>query len=353
MAQMERKRTDLPATVEPQADLENLPTLFSRLGDDVMRLVDTKLSLVKVELKEDASFYAGNRRYTPRHRRRRDGGAHRFRARERRRRVLHRERVRQQRGERGRAEVRADELRPRLPHHGRSVHGHRRHRRPRDEEEAGRLQPRAHQDPRRDQKGQAMAEERNLGLARAPEPAGDADSTKAELQRRMEEARESISQTVTEIKETVVNQYQQVRETISDTLDWREQYRRRPLPFTLGAFAVGALVGYSIMGAFKSDGYEDEDDFDEESAERAGRSYAAAPILGESHAPTAYQRAASPASAEENVEQYGRASESSGFVNRAASPASRPSYSSGYQASTAPQHAGAAAGGAEAEEEEA
>src|ERR1043165_7223785 len=64
MAQMERKRTDLPATVEPQADLENLPTLFSRLGDDVMRLVDTKLSLIKVELKEDASFYARNAAFT-------------------------------------------------------------------------------------------------------------------------------------------------------------------------------------------------------------------------------------------------------------------------------------------------
>jgi uncharacterized membrane protein YqjE len=64
MAQMERKRPDVPATAEPQADLENLPALFGRLGDDVMRLVDTKLSLVKVELKEDASFYARNGAYT-------------------------------------------------------------------------------------------------------------------------------------------------------------------------------------------------------------------------------------------------------------------------------------------------
>ena len=64
MSQVERKRVEVPATVEPQTDMENLPTLFSRLGDDVMRLVDTKLSLVKVELKEDASFYARNGAYT-------------------------------------------------------------------------------------------------------------------------------------------------------------------------------------------------------------------------------------------------------------------------------------------------
>jgi uncharacterized membrane protein YqjE len=60
MAQVERKRVDVPATVQPQPEMENLPTLFGRLGDDVMRLVDTKLSLIKVELKEDASFYARN-----------------------------------------------------------------------------------------------------------------------------------------------------------------------------------------------------------------------------------------------------------------------------------------------------
>jgi uncharacterized membrane protein YqjE len=39
-------------------DNESLPTLFSRLGDDVMQLFDTKLSLLKVELKEEANSYA-------------------------------------------------------------------------------------------------------------------------------------------------------------------------------------------------------------------------------------------------------------------------------------------------------
>ena len=45
-----------------------------------------------------------------------------------------------------------------------------------------------------------MAEERNLGLARARE-VGAEDPSKEALQRRMEEARDSITNTVTEIKE--------------------------------------------------------------------------------------------------------------------------------------------------------
>lgn len=159
-----------------------------------------------------------------------------------------------------------------------------------------------------------MAEERNLGLARVTDSADDdVDQTKAALQRRMEEARESISQTVTEIKDTVVNQYQQVRENISDTLDWREQYRRHTLPFTLTAFAVGTFVGYTVMGAFKGGG--DDEDYDEEGTfdrvESGSRSYAAQPVLG---------RAA--AGAHQRSEDVG--------------PDTRPSYSSGYQAPTAP-----------------
>ncbi|HVF67988.1 MAG TPA: phage holin family protein [Pyrinomonadaceae bacterium] len=60
MAEVERRRAEVPAASQPAIDVENLPALLGRLGDDVMRLVDTKLSLVKVELKEDAAFYARN-----------------------------------------------------------------------------------------------------------------------------------------------------------------------------------------------------------------------------------------------------------------------------------------------------
>ena len=109
-----------------------------------------------------------------------------------------------------------------------------------------------------------MAEERNLAVARATADEagapGDEDSTKAELQRRMEEARESITQTVTEIKDTVTNQYQAVRQSVTDALDWREQYRRRPIAWSVGAASVGFIVGYGLGGAFQGDG-EDEDDY--------------------------------------------------------------------------------------------
>ena len=37
---------------------ESLPTLFSRLGDDVMQLFNSQLALFKVEIKEEAGVYA-------------------------------------------------------------------------------------------------------------------------------------------------------------------------------------------------------------------------------------------------------------------------------------------------------
>ncbi len=64
MAELERNAAVFPETQSAtdlqhsNADLEGLPALFGRLGDDVVKLLDTKLSLLKVELQEDAAVYA-------------------------------------------------------------------------------------------------------------------------------------------------------------------------------------------------------------------------------------------------------------------------------------------------------
>ena len=41
-----------------RSDNESLPTLFSRLGEDVMELFNSQLALFKVEIKEEANAYA-------------------------------------------------------------------------------------------------------------------------------------------------------------------------------------------------------------------------------------------------------------------------------------------------------
>lgn len=75
------------------------------------------------------------------------------------------------------------------------------------------------------------------------------EPTKAELQRRMEEAREDISQTVEEIKDTVTEQYESVKETVAETLDWREQFRKHSVAWSLGALAVGYVVGTGLAAS--------------------------------------------------------------------------------------------------------
>ena len=191
-----------------------------------------------------------------------------------------------------------------------------------------------------------MAEERTLATARATETAAEADDpTKAELQRRMEEARESITQTVAEIKDTVSTQYQNVRETISQSLDWREQYRRRPVAFTVGAVGVGVLVGYSVAGAFAGDDedelvdryYEAEADYyDDSDAPRGYGAQAAATGAYGVRGAAPYGSSAPSAPKAESISEISAAYERSG-VGRTDSSEPRPSYSSGYETSLAAQ----------------
>jgi hypothetical protein len=88
-------------------------------------------------------------------------------------------------------------------------------------------------------------------------PASDSSLTttqepsKAALQRRMKEAREEISETVAEIKDTVTEQYESVKETVTETLDWRAQFRKHSVALSLGALAVGFIVGNGIAASLE------------------------------------------------------------------------------------------------------
>src|SRR5437763_12976936 len=63
MAELERRGTAVaPARVEQTqvpatTEFDHLPAMFGRLGDDAMRMLDAKLGLLKLELKEEASVY--------------------------------------------------------------------------------------------------------------------------------------------------------------------------------------------------------------------------------------------------------------------------------------------------------
>jgi hypothetical protein len=49
--------TAINARSPQRTEIENLPVLITRLGDDVSQLFDTKMSLLKVEVKEDVGAF--------------------------------------------------------------------------------------------------------------------------------------------------------------------------------------------------------------------------------------------------------------------------------------------------------
>lgn len=75
--------------------------------------------------------------------------------------------------------------------------------------------------------------------------------TKRELQEQMEETRASVSETVSEIKDTVSQQYEAAKQTVAGVLDYREQFQKEPLVWSLGALSAGFALGYTMGYAHK------------------------------------------------------------------------------------------------------
>ncbi len=97
-----------------------------------------------------------------------------------------------------------------------------------------------------------MVKERDPKGALVLRTGGRREPGKEQLQRQMEAARESISQTVEEIKDTVEDQYESVKETVSGVLDYREQFQKDPIVWSVGALSAGFALGYTLGYAHKN-----------------------------------------------------------------------------------------------------
>ena len=72
------------------------------------------------------------------------------------------------------------------------------------------------------------------------------DAHKQGLQRQIRRTRDSLRDTVEQIQDTAEQKYQTVKKTVSDVLDYREEFQKEPVVWTLGALSAGFAAGYAV-----------------------------------------------------------------------------------------------------------
>lgn len=94
-----------------------------------------------------------------------------------------------------------------------------------------------------------MTTRKDIGRRKAAHAARDeaGEMSKAELEQQLAETRESLAHTVHEIKDTVTGQYEAVRETVTGVIDYREQFQKEPLVWSLGALSALRSDTHSAM----------------------------------------------------------------------------------------------------------
>src|SRR5918993_2194718 len=90
------------------------------------------------------------------------------------------------------------------------------------------------------------------GSARAQKTEVNHEPTKRELQNQMDRTRESLAETVAEIKDTVEHEVRSVKKSVSGVLDYREEFQKEPLVWSLGALSAGFALGYTVGYAHKN-----------------------------------------------------------------------------------------------------
>ena len=72
------------------------------------------------------------------------------------------------------------------------------------------------------------------------------DAHKKGLQRQIRQTRDSLRDTVEQIQDAAEEKYQAVKKTVSDVLDYREEFQKEPVVWTVGALSAGFAAGYAV-----------------------------------------------------------------------------------------------------------
>jgi hypothetical protein len=72
------------------------------------------------------------------------------------------------------------------------------------------------------------------------------DAHKKGLQRQIRQTRDSLRDTVEQIQDAAEEKYQTVKKTVSDVLDYREEFQKEPVVWTVGALSAGFAAGYTV-----------------------------------------------------------------------------------------------------------
>jgi hypothetical protein len=72
------------------------------------------------------------------------------------------------------------------------------------------------------------------------------EPSQKELQRKIGQTRDSLRSTVEAIQDKAEEQYQTVKRTVSDVLDYRDEFQKEPVVWSLGALSAGFAIGYTV-----------------------------------------------------------------------------------------------------------
>jgi len=79
-----------------------------------------------------------------------------------------------------------------------------------------------------------------------PTKTGGREPSQKEIQHKIGQTRDSLRSTVEAIQDKAEQQYETVKQTVSGVLDYRDEFQKEPVVWSLGALSAGFALGYTV-----------------------------------------------------------------------------------------------------------